>query len=49
MNEYRTSRKSSTQGIYFEAKDKKDADKKGKKLWISTYGKADDIYTQKWR
>ena len=47
--EYRVSRDSSTQGIYFQTnKGDSYAKTKGKKLWEQKYGKADDIYIQRW-
>jgi hypothetical protein len=50
MIEYRVSRKSSTQGMYFET-DKGDdtAVGIGRIMWINSYGPSDDITIQEWK
>lgn len=50
MIEYRVSRKSSTQGMYFQT-DKGDdvAVGIGRIMWINKYGPADDITIQEWK
>lgn len=48
--EYRVSRRSSTQGIYFNSnKGETYAKKEGVKMWENKYGKASDIYVTEWK